>query len=422
MRFEHKLLSKVVGWISRVRYKGRIFLSFSNSDREKARRIASALKSQHFLVFFDEDNLPAGADFNARVEAALNGSDAVVFLLSPDFLEEGRYSHAELMLAETKWPVPEGHVLAVEVEPVDASALPAYLSPISMLRPKGPVATEVTFAVNRLRGWSAQRRFAAIRGVVLSAIVGVLSWMLYEAFDQRNMVAARNDVVAEVRSNANVINDLNENAATLANTARTIAESLRHPNIQILATLFPYENINPIDLENGRDERPDLYNKVIDQLAVSGLVDNQTEVSRATEACRAITRTIERTRTVAASMADIDTQKYLVTTERWDIHRALLFRDDQSLGVKVSVIYDQMRAARRDYDRVAAAVLEYHDATYHFCTDLAINRSSMSEVLAAERLAFDLLVTHLANLTITLEAVMPSLKELSDESSGAQVE
>ncbi|MCR9121048.1 MAG: toll/interleukin-1 receptor domain-containing protein [Phyllobacteriaceae bacterium] len=403
-----RMRKAILTWISRHRSRGRVFISFASSDREIARGIAVALRNQNFKVFLDESDLPAGSDFNTRIEAAMESSDAVVFLLSAAFLDEGRYTHAELGLAEKRWPAPEGRVLAVEVSPVDLTALPAYLSPVSVLRPRGPVATEVTFAVKTMRKWATTRRLAMATSLSLAILAGVLAWFVSDVLEQREFAIARADVLAEMRSNAEVVADLKGNASSLASAVQTVAGSVRNPKIEILAMLFPSANLRPDALE----KQTNLYNEVIDALDNSGLVQDPLQRQRVTQACNAIARTIARTRTTIVSLADLKVNRYQISSDRWQLHRPVLVASDLDWSTEMSDLHDAMHSLRRDYARVAAAAVEYLDAMHAFCGELKINRSTMSEVLAAERLTISLLLKYQEEATQTLEQITPNLNDI----------
>jgi len=411
--FKHAILT----WMSRHRSRGRIFLSFASSERDTARRVAVALRSQKFQVFFDETDLPAGSDFNSRIEAAIEAADAIVFLLSPKFLSEGRYTRAELGLAEMKWPTPEGRVLAVSAVPIDLGALPPYLSPLTVLQPNGPIATEVAFAVNALRRWASQRHLAMLTSTSLAILAGILSWVAFEALERQELSTARADILTELRSNAKVVTDLKESATSLASTVQIVASSVRNPGIEVLATLFPQTNIEGSTAPDGPDTRANLYNEVIDSLAASGLLEDTVQVERALAACQAIARTISRTQKTATSLADLDGTRYRIETERWQLNRGLILSADPDWATEMSDLIDSMNSLRRDYDRVASAAVEYLDAMHRFCTELKVNRATMSEVLAVERLTFNFLLTYLEEATRVLEGIVPKLNAIWDETS-----
>ncbi len=94
-----------------------MFLSYSSAQREEAKAIATALRNARFDVFFDASELPPGGDYNSRIGAAMKKADAVVFLLTPEFVREGAYTRTELAISEQQWPSPIGRVLPVVLKP-----------------------------------------------------------------------------------------------------------------------------------------------------------------------------------------------------------------------------------------------------------------------------------------------------------------
>lgn len=50
---------------------GKVFLSFSSIDREKARSIKDTLEKAHLDVWFDEKNLPPGSEWNEEIKHAI---------------------------------------------------------------------------------------------------------------------------------------------------------------------------------------------------------------------------------------------------------------------------------------------------------------------------------------------------------------
>ncbi|MES1148181.1 MAG: toll/interleukin-1 receptor domain-containing protein, partial [Bradyrhizobium guangdongense] len=62
----------------------RVFLSFPSELEAKADDIAQSLRNCDYDVFFSHDDLPRGDSFDARVENAIQSSDFMVFLISPE--------------------------------------------------------------------------------------------------------------------------------------------------------------------------------------------------------------------------------------------------------------------------------------------------------------------------------------------------
>jgi formylglycine-generating enzyme required for sulfatase activity len=64
--------------------KAKIFISYSRKDMAFADKLEAALKSRGFEVLIDREEIYAFEDWWKRIEVLINGSDTVVFVLSPD--------------------------------------------------------------------------------------------------------------------------------------------------------------------------------------------------------------------------------------------------------------------------------------------------------------------------------------------------
>lgn len=128
----------------------KVFLSFASPDRRTAKGIKLALLGGQHQVFFDAASLPPGGDYNTQIRQAIDASDLFVVLISPHYTAKRRYAHAELKIAQTKWPKPWGHVLPVLVGPTDLQNVDPYLVSVTILEPSGDIAAEVAAAIDRM--------------------------------------------------------------------------------------------------------------------------------------------------------------------------------------------------------------------------------------------------------------------------------
>jgi TIR domain len=62
----------------------KVFLSYARADERAAREISSSLQDAGFEVWDPAQQILPGSDFAASLQRALNTSDAMVVLLSPD--------------------------------------------------------------------------------------------------------------------------------------------------------------------------------------------------------------------------------------------------------------------------------------------------------------------------------------------------
>src|SRR5215217_7934373 len=131
-----------------------IFLSYASEQRDMAEQIKLALTASDHKVFFDRDSLPPGEDYHSRIRKAVQGSDAFIFLISPQSIAQGCYTLTELKYAREKWPKPEQKVLPVMIEKTDYSQIPPYLKAVTVLEPSGSAPAEVTVVIEEWQGGS----------------------------------------------------------------------------------------------------------------------------------------------------------------------------------------------------------------------------------------------------------------------------
>jgi hypothetical protein len=129
-----------------------VFVSYASEDRDLAYRITLSLRDYGFKVFFDRDQLPAGAAYDKKIHDEVFQSDVFVFLVSKYSLTPGRYSLTELQFARDRWEHPKDHVLPViaaspgQIDP-EVKELNNYLSAATMLRSAGNLAPLVSAKV-----------------------------------------------------------------------------------------------------------------------------------------------------------------------------------------------------------------------------------------------------------------------------------
>jgi hypothetical protein len=118
----------------------RIFLSYASERRAAAEPIALALRGRGHAVFFDKDDLPGAESYDAQIETAVGESDLMIFLISPESVEPGRYTLTELAFARHRWRSARGRVLPVLIAPTPLERTPAYLTSVQILKPEGNAA------------------------------------------------------------------------------------------------------------------------------------------------------------------------------------------------------------------------------------------------------------------------------------------
>ncbi len=132
----------------------KIFLSFSSVQRNLAEEVRLALEEYGHDVFYDAAKLQPGGFYNAKIYDAINTSDVMVFLISPESIKRGKYSLTELEMAKRRWPKPSGRVLPVMVKKTNLDEVDPYLKSVTVLIPKGNIAAEIAAT---LTGWTDPR-------------------------------------------------------------------------------------------------------------------------------------------------------------------------------------------------------------------------------------------------------------------------
>jgi hypothetical protein len=115
-----------------------VFISYASSDQERARDLASALTRAGYTPWVDDIKLMPGDNWPRKIEEPLEGSHAMIVLLSPDWAES-RWSRRELEWALGS-PNYEGRVIPVRLRPMQGRETPWILD----LFPK----------VDATRGWA----------------------------------------------------------------------------------------------------------------------------------------------------------------------------------------------------------------------------------------------------------------------------
>jgi len=156
-----------------------IFLCHASEDKAIVEPIQLALASAGCEVFYDEQSLPPGGDYQARIRAAVNSCDLFVFIASSASIVAGKFTLTELKFARERWPSPINRVLPVAIDGLKPRDLPNYLQAATILTVSGSAAAEVRDVVEsmlrelrrkRSRRWAAA---LAIGSVALTLSIAV---------------------------------------------------------------------------------------------------------------------------------------------------------------------------------------------------------------------------------------------------------
>lgn len=118
-----------------------VFVSHARADRGVAEAIARALEGADQEVWSDQV-ATAGAEWDTEVQKAVEGSDAVVLVISPDFLASS-HSLYEAGLAIHRSRRQGGRLVPVLIGDADAKTIPLPLKNFQVLDARGLTDTEI---------------------------------------------------------------------------------------------------------------------------------------------------------------------------------------------------------------------------------------------------------------------------------------
>jgi TIR domain len=127
-----------------------VFLCHASEDKPLVEPIQLALANAGCEVFYDEQSLPAGGDYQARIHTAIDNCDLFVFIATPASIAPGKFTLTELKFARDRWPSPVNRVLPVVIGALKPRELPNYLQAATVLTVSGNAAAEVRAAVESM--------------------------------------------------------------------------------------------------------------------------------------------------------------------------------------------------------------------------------------------------------------------------------
>lgn len=157
-----------------------VFLCHASEQHGVAEELAVEMRAMGHTVFLDRDDLPPGGAYHEQIRRAIESSELFVFLLSPESVQEGRYTRTELTIARDKWPRPEGHVLPLMIAETDRESWPPYLRNVTVLEPSGNAVAETLDAVHRLARAHSSRRsisYAALTAAALGTLIAAVYFL-----------------------------------------------------------------------------------------------------------------------------------------------------------------------------------------------------------------------------------------------------
>jgi hypothetical protein len=114
-----------------------VFLSYAEIDRNKARKIADELRGSGFQVWDPEREILPGGDWTAELKGALDNSEAIVVLISPEAMQSRWLSYEiAYALGEKRF---RGRLIPVFIRPTKRA--PWILDSLQPVRYESPSKT-----------------------------------------------------------------------------------------------------------------------------------------------------------------------------------------------------------------------------------------------------------------------------------------
>jgi TIR domain len=115
-----------------------VFISYSRKDTEEARKLYHRLQAAGYPLWFDEQDLLPGQDWELETQKAIRRCDAVVTCLSSKWVNDRGYVQKELKITlEVLKEMPEGKLFIVPVK-LDECEAPFSLSKLHWIRLSEP--------------------------------------------------------------------------------------------------------------------------------------------------------------------------------------------------------------------------------------------------------------------------------------------
>ena len=257
--------------------------------------------------------------------------------------------------------------------------------------------------LTRAEGTLVVKRILLI-GTILALLITVLGFGLkYREMSKADQQRVLGLLRSEFRSNSMTLGELVKNTATNLDHFLVVAQVLRHEGIPLLAMMFPTENLVPSIEEPSIAGLAELAR---DRVVDSGLLEDEQEVRRASEAARAIRGTIKRTRAAMNALMDPDGTRYPIADSVLSSHLGVLRKIEDDEMPRLNEHYSEWRTVRREYDVVNGHVQAYFDEVARFFgpDDNIVRLAELRDVLTAERFAYSVLRRYAEQIATSAEA------------------
>ena len=254
-------------------------------------------------------------------------------------------------------------------------------------------------------------------GFVLAVAVIALGFGLkYRELSQAEQQNAVGLLGRELEGNLATVESLRKNTITLMSMVTEVAKSLRQPNIVVLKTLFPNENLD------GGNQLPakEMALNALSSLLEKRLDKNRVEMARADAVAKIIRTTIDRTLPTVVSLADKSRERYQIREGAWAANLPILSKVFVSGVPQLQNSYVTAQKMRADYDVVCSGVISYLEALHSLLDKkVGVNLDTLTALLAQERQSISLLTSYgqpMADALVSLRAAQAAVnKEMSTQ-------
>ncbi len=153
----------------------KIFLSYAAADRALAEQVRLLLVQAGHQVFFDCTSLSPSEDYSESVRAAVDDSEIVILLVSPDSIAPNSSALTELEYARARQRSGKLRLLPVRLRDTPWDNIPTELKRFHFLDPQGDLAAAVLAAVSR--GEATTVRHAPSMSAPGSMLGGIVTTM-----------------------------------------------------------------------------------------------------------------------------------------------------------------------------------------------------------------------------------------------------
>ena len=239
--------------------------------------------------------------------------------------------------------------------------------------------------LTRRDGYRVVMRLMTYGFVLALAVVVVGLGLKYRELSEQEQRAAVRLLEQEIVGNIEVVGELQKNIENILRNTRVVHDSLRHPRIRLLSTLFPVENTDP---EAVVPASLDYARQQMEIAQTLGLFENKLELSKFAQASKAIVGTIKRTMQTFENLADVEGKRYRISDNVWQENLPILRKVHIVDVPTLQSIYQDMASLRTNYTISTNYAIQYLKLLRTFFSNnvAPYTPERLAVVLAAERI------------------------------------